>query len=52
VRAKGTWAQFLSRTLQKNVRASEQNAQTLLQHCAEEMQHLAGFLPALYQQFK
>jgi len=31
---------------------TEGDARVLLVHCAEEMQHLAGFLPALYAQFQ
>ncbi|MBV1699427.1 MAG: hypothetical protein KGK33_02150 [Hyphomicrobiales bacterium] len=30
---------------------TEADARVLLVHCAEEMQHLASFLPALYAQF-
>jgi hypothetical protein len=31
------------------MRPSEADARALLVHCAEEMQHLASFLPALYE---
>ncbi len=31
--------------------ASADSARNLLVHCAQEMNHLAGFLPALYEQF-
>lgn len=31
--------------------ATEDYARNLLVHCAQEMNHLAGFLPALYEQF-
>jgi hypothetical protein len=34
------------------MRPSETDARALLVHCAEEMQHLAGFLPALYAEFR
>ena len=30
----------------------EADARALLVHCAEEMQHLASFLPALYAEFR
>jgi hypothetical protein len=31
---------------------SEADARALLVHCAEEMQHLASFLPALFAEFR
>ena len=31
--------------------ATEDYARNLMVHCAQEMNHLAGFLPALYEQF-
>jgi hypothetical protein len=31
--------------------ATEATARNLLAHCAQEMNHLAGFLPELYEQF-
>ena len=31
--------------------ASADYARDLMVHCAQEMNHLAGFLPALYEQF-
>ncbi len=34
------------------LRLTESDARALLIHCAEEMQHLAGFLPALYADFR
>jgi len=34
------------------MRPSETDARALLVHCAEEMQHLARFLPALYAEFR
>ena len=34
------------------MRPSEADARALLVHCAEEMQHLARFLPALYAEFR
>lgn len=41
---------LLSGILQKAVRLPETQARDLLVHCAEEMAHLAAFLPALYKQ--
>jgi hypothetical protein len=32
-------------------RLGESDARALLVHCAEEMPHLAGFLPALHAEF-
>lgn len=51
LRSDKVWTKTLSKILQKNVRLSPAQGQDLLQHCAEEMQHLAAFLPQLYQQF-
>jgi DAPG hydrolase PhiG domain len=34
------------------MRPTEADARALLVHCSEEMQHLAGFLPALYAEFR
>ncbi len=34
------------------MRPTEADARALLVHCAEEMQHLAQFLPALYAEFR
>jgi hypothetical protein len=36
----------------RTVRLTERDARALLIHCAEEMQHLGGFLPALHAEFK
>jgi len=44
-------AGILSKILQKTVKLSLSQGQDLLQHCAEEMQHLAAFLPQLYREF-
>jgi hypothetical protein len=33
------------------LRLTQSDARALLVHCAEEMPHLAGFLPALHAQF-
>ena len=35
----------------KLLKPSEADARALLVHCAQEMQHLAGFLPDLYREF-
>lgn len=51
IRSNASWAKGISRLMQKNVKLSPAQGQDLLQHCAEEMQHLAAFLPQLYQQF-
>lgn len=51
IRSNAVWAKWISRILQKNVKLSLGQGQGLLQHCAEEMEHLAAFLPELYQQF-
>lgn len=51
IRSNALWARWLSKILQKNVKLSLSQGQDLLQHCAEEMEHLAAFLPELYQQF-
>jgi hypothetical protein len=34
------------------IRPTEADARALLVHCAQEMQHLAGFLPALHAEFQ
>lgn len=51
IRAGGGPARGLSRLLQRVVRLPERQAADLLQHCAEEMNNLASFLPALYSEF-
>ncbi len=43
---------FFSKILQKSVKLPEQQAKDLLIHCAEEMNHLAAFLPQLYEGYK
>lgn len=48
VRAKGWIPKILSKMLQKSIRMKENQVKDLLIHCAEEMNHLAGFLPKLY----
>ena len=37
--------------LQRSHRRPEATARNLLVHCAQEMNHLAGFLPELYESF-
>ena len=51
IRAGGTMAKGLSGLLQRVVRLPERQAADLLQHCAEEMNNLASFLPAIYSEF-
>jgi hypothetical protein len=46
--ARGALASMLAR---RTLRFTEADARGLLVHCAEEMQHLAGFLPDLYAAF-
>lgn len=48
VRAKGWLPAFVSSLIQKLVKPTEQQARDILQHCSEEMNHIAGFLPDLY----
>ncbi len=50
LRAKGILLRFISKMLQKLYRLPEGQAGDLLTHCAEEMNHLAGFLPRLYSE--
>ncbi len=45
-------AKGISKLLQKYYRLPEQQAIDLLTHCAEEMNHLATFLPKIYQENK
>jgi hypothetical protein len=42
---------FASRILQRLARLPQKQAIELLQHCGEEMNHLAGVLPDLYSKF-
>ena len=41
----------MARAARLFMRPTEADARALLVHCAEEMQHLASFLPALYAEF-
>jgi hypothetical protein len=42
----------MAATVAKRVlRLTESDARNLLVHCAQEMPHLAAFLPALYAEF-
>jgi hypothetical protein len=45
----GPLGAVLARTARLVLRLTEADARALLVHCAEEMQHLASFLPALYE---
>ena len=48
----GGWLpQMVSKLLQKVVRLPKEQGHDLLVHCAEEMRHLAAFLPSIYQEF-
>ena len=42
----------MARAARLLMRPSEADARALLVHCAEEMQHLASFLPALHAEFQ
>jgi hypothetical protein len=50
VRKEGMFADIVSRPLRKLQTVSEQQARDILTHCAEEMNHLAAFLPEIYSQ--
>ena len=43
---------IMARAARLMMRPTESDARALLVHCAEEMQHLASFLPAFYAQFQ
>ncbi|MCU0239526.1 MAG: hypothetical protein MUC29_08795 [Pyrinomonadaceae bacterium] len=51
VRKEGFLPEAVSKILQKIVPLPEQRAKDLLIHCAEEMNHLAKFLPEIYDEF-
>jgi hypothetical protein len=51
IRKKSSFFRFISTILQKIYRLPSQKPKDILQHCAEEMQHLAAFLPELYHEF-
>lgn len=51
LRRQGKIAEIATEILKKLRSLPEHFAQNLLRHCAEEMRHLAGFLPDLYRQF-
>jgi DAPG hydrolase PhiG domain len=51
-RGNETLTSVASRLLQKIARPPKRLARDLLIHCAEEMSHLAQFLPELYAEFK
>jgi hypothetical protein len=50
-RLPGAPPKMLAKVLQKVVPMPEQQGIDLLTHCAEEMNHLAGFLPEIYAEF-
>jgi len=47
--ARGVAGKVLSRVAKQELRVFGPN---MLQHCAQEMNHLASFLPALYEEFR
>ncbi len=51
LRMPGSVPSYLSKVLPYLRRVQKQQATDLLAHCYEEMNHLAGFLPELYQEF-
>lgn len=51
IRKDGKLPRVMSKILQKTVPTQKQMAKDLLIHCAEEMNHLAQFLPEIYQEF-
>lgn len=51
LRLNGTPSKLISTVLQKAVKIPKQQAIDLLTHCAEEMNHLATFLPQLYSDY-
>ena len=51
VRLEGAIPNSISKLLQKIVPRQDQRAKDILIHCAEEMNHLAQFLPELYAEF-
>ena len=48
---RGTVGSVVARAARLVMRPTEADARSLFVHCAEEMQHLASFLPALYAEF-
>ncbi|TAE22705.1 MAG: hypothetical protein EAZ91_23280 [Cytophagales bacterium] len=51
-RTEGQLGRMASQVAQALVKPTEQQALALLNHCFEEMNHLAGFLPTLYNQYQ
>lgn len=51
IRGGGAVGGVLSKIIQKMMPLPEQQARDLLVHCAEEMNHLAAFLPEIYTEF-
>lgn len=52
IRSENILAKTASKVLQKLVKLPEKQAQELMVHCSEEMNHLAAILPNLYKEFK
>ncbi len=52
VRGDNALSSAASKFLQTVIPAQKQKAKDLLIHCAEEMNHLAGFLPEIYEEFR
>jgi hypothetical protein len=52
IRARGLAGIPAAAIARTQLRPSENDARALLVHCAQEMHHLATFLPALYASFK
>lgn len=52
IRSENILAKTVSKVLQKLVKLPEKQAQELMVHCSEEMNHLAAILPDLYKEFK
>jgi hypothetical protein len=48
----GLAGKFIARAARLVMRPTEADARALFTHCAQEMQHLAGFLPALHAEFQ
>ena len=48
----GPFGTVLARAARLAIRPTEADARALLVHCAEEMQHLASFLPAIFAEFQ
>jgi hypothetical protein len=51
-RQPGVLARLTAQAAKLFARPTDIDARNLLVHCAQEMQHLAGFLPAIYEEFR